>query len=62
MSGRTVYSVSFFPEDYRSVLSQIHRLSSQNFLTNYALTEMSPDQVRGVGRRLVRNLGRRASQ
>ncbi|KAH7944351.1 hypothetical protein HPB52_018606 [Rhipicephalus sanguineus] len=39
-SSRTVFSVSFFPEDCRSVLSLIHRLSSRNFSTNYALTEM----------------------
>ncbi|KAH7944352.1 hypothetical protein HPB52_018607 [Rhipicephalus sanguineus] len=39
-SGRTVSSLCLYPEDYRSALSLIHRLSSQNFSTNYALTEM----------------------
>ncbi|KAL1472895.1 hypothetical protein MTO96_022673 [Rhipicephalus appendiculatus] len=39
-SGRTVYSVRFLPDDYRSALSLVHRLSSRDFSTNYALTEM----------------------
>ncbi|KAH7944354.1 hypothetical protein HPB52_018609 [Rhipicephalus sanguineus] len=39
-SGRTVSTLSFCPEDFRSALSLVQQLLSRDFSANYALTDM----------------------